>query len=60
MFPALSCKEIASSKSGQYWIKPSFNDPPFKVDKNSLNCQITVMLTLVYNRYSVMRVKVGL
>ncbi|XP_062508576.1 collagen alpha-1(V) chain-like [Corticium candelabrum] len=36
LMPALSCKQIAlehnlSFNNGQYWIKPSVSDPPFKV-----------------------------
>ena len=39
--PASSCKQIAfkfksSSNNGQYWIKPTANDPPFQVGNNPI------------------------
>ena len=42
LMPALSCKQIAlehnlSFNNGQYWIKPSVSDPPFKVKQFNIN-----------------------
>jgi hypothetical protein len=44
--PASSCREVAtkyrsSSKNGQYWIKPSLNEPAFQVgDKQTFNLHL--------------------
>ena len=54
LLPASSCKQIelddmysSSHHNGQYWIRPSFNDPPFQVGIVQVHAHIEFLFTVL-------------
>ena len=52
LLPESTCKQIALRHNsffhnGQYWIRPSFNDPPFQVGIVQVHAHIEFLFTVL-------------